>query len=52
MLIQEAISHGRKFEKVANMKLEEQCSVQVKECGLFVCAEHPMVAPSPDLFLT
>lgn len=43
-----ALAHGKKYERVAISKLEDLCSVKVLQCGLFVCAEYPMLAASPD----
>ncbi|XP_033725553.1 uncharacterized protein LOC117315463 [Pecten maximus] len=44
----EAIVHGQKFEHEAKVRYEKECAVSVKDCGIFVCKEHPFLGASPD----
>ena len=43
-----SVIHGKKYEKLALEKFQEHEGVLVRECGLFVSTECPMLAASPD----
>nr|CAI5838025.1 unnamed protein product [Callosobruchus analis] len=43
-----AIIHGRIPEKTARETYEKEMGASVEECGLFITAEHPYLAASPD----
>nr|CAI5863127.1 unnamed protein product [Callosobruchus analis] len=43
-----AIIYGRIHEKTASEMYEKEMGVSVEECGLFIPAEHPYLAASPD----
>ena len=43
-----ATRHGRKYEEVAVRKYEEQWGVTTNKCGIFVYAEAPFIAASPN----
>lgn len=43
-----ATAHGKKYEKIVMKKLEEREQIEVRDCGLFVSQENPMLAASPD----
>ena len=43
-----SLQHGRRYESVAVEKVAQECKVNPKECGLFVCEEYPFLAASPD----
>lgn len=43
-----ACLHGIRYESVAIEEFERQCASVVEKSGLWVLAEHPMIAASPD----
>ena len=47
-LTNKAVLHGRKFEKMAIKKLEEERNIKVGKCGLYIDAVTPYIAATPD----
>ena len=47
-LTNKAVLHGRKYEKTAIKKFEEEKKVCVKKCGLMVDVNHGFMAATPD----
>jgi hypothetical protein len=43
-----AVIHGQKYEQAAIKRFTEITGSTVEECGLFVSAEHPFLAATPD----